>query len=142
MSIACDWISACQLAIVDRLSGRATLVHVLETVASPRFPAQLPTFHVVATWHNPIDMVTTARLRVRIDEVAGEPGSVLSEEEVTFHGKTSHRAICIVQSLTVNRPGAYRVVASLQGPSGDWSDVAGHPFVVNTSGSAAGTVQA
>lgn len=142
MSIACDWISACQLAIVDRLSGRATLVHVLESVASPRFPAQLPTFHVVATWHNQTEMVATARLRVRIDEVAGEPGSVLSEEEVTFVGKTSHRAICIVQSLTVNRPGAYRVVASLQSATGEWADVAGHPFTVTTSGATSGTVQA
>ncbi len=142
MSITCDWLVACQIAIVDKLNGRATLVHVLETVASPRFPAQVPTFHVVATWHNPTEMVAVARLRLRIDEAAGEPGPPLLDEEVTFVGKTSHRSICIVQALTVLRPGLYRVVASRQFSGEAWVDVAAFPFHVAASAGSSQTAQA
>ena len=143
MSISCDWLAACQLAIVDKLSGRTSLVHVLETVTSARFPAQVPTFHVVATWHNHTEMMATGRLRVRIDEVGGDPGAALSEEEVTFHGKTSHRMICIVQSLAVLRPGPYRVVASLQLSGAEqWADVAVFPFHVAMSANSPQAAQA
>ncbi len=142
MSITCDWLVASQIAIVDKLNGRATLVHVLETVTAPRFPAQVPTFHVVATWHNPTEMVATARLRLRIDEAAGEPGAALLDEEVTVVGKTSHRSIGIVQSLTVLRPGLYRVVASRQYNGEPWADVASFPFHVAPSAGAGSTAQA
>lgn len=132
MSVSCDWLCGCQLAIVDKLSGRATLVQVIENVNAPRFPAQLPAFYVVATWHNALDMVAVARLRVRIDEAGQEPGNVLSDEEVTFNGKTSHRSICIVQSLTVMRPGPYRIVASRQlAGSDEWAEAAAFTFHVS-----------
>ncbi|MBM4345150.1 MAG: hypothetical protein FJ100_17405 [Deltaproteobacteria bacterium] len=142
MSITCDWLAASQLAIVDKLNGRATLVHVLETVTSPRFPAQVPTFHVVATWRNATEMIATARLRVRIDEAAGDPGPALLDEEVTFVGRTSHRSICIVQSLTVLRPGLYRVVASRQCNGEPWVDMATFPFHVAPSPGSGQTAQA
>ncbi len=143
MSITCDWVSACQMAIIDRMSGRVTLVHVLDAVASQRFPAQIPTFHVVASWQNHTEMVTRARLQLSIEEFGGETTTILTDEEVAFAGRTSHRSVCIVQSLTVLRPGAYRVVARWQAVGSDGWIVAGaHPFSVNTSAAPAGPAMA
>ena len=143
MAVTCDWLCACQTAIVDRISGRISLIQVVETVAAPRFPAQLPTFHVVATWQNHTEMATGARLRIRIEEVGGEGGSQLAEEDVTFSGRTTHRSICIVQSLTVLRPGSYRVVAQMQVGSADaWIDAAAYPFLVNSAQAPTGAAMA
>ncbi len=143
MSISCDWVSASQLAIIDRMSGRVTLVHVLDAVASSRFPAQIPTFHVVASWQNHTEMVTRARLQLSIEEPGGETTTILTDEEVSFAGRTSHRSVCIVQSLTVLRPGPYRVVARWQSVgTGGWTEAGSHPFGVNTSATPAGPAMA
>lgn len=134
MSISCDWISACQTAIIDRMSGRVTLVHVLDALTAQRFPAQVPAFHVVATWQNQAETVIRARLRLSIEESSGETTSVLSDEEIPFAGRASHRSVCIVQSLTVLRPGQYRVVARFQLAGSDqWQDAGRHPFSVQAS---------
>lgn len=143
MAVTCDWLCACQTAIVDRISGRISLIQVVETVAAPRFPAQLPTFHVVATWQNHTEMSTAAKLRIRIEELGADGGSQLTEEDVTFSGRTTHRSICIVQSLTVLRPGAYRVVAQMQPSGGEsWSDAASYPFQVVSAQAPSGAAMA
>ena len=143
MGPRCDWVSACQTAIVDRVSGRVTLVHVLDAVAVPRFPAQLGPFHVVANWHLDRDGAQTCRLRVAIVEAQGETASVLADEEVTLAGHSSHRTICIIQSLTVLRPGPYRVVASWQAhPEAAWLEAAAHTLQIQAAPALAGAAQA
>lgn len=129
-SIRNEWVVACQTALVDRLSGKVSLIHVLDHVQVARFPADLPPFHVVALWQHTTDMVANARLRIELEE-HGEPGaSILSEETVEFAGRTGHRTICVVHALTVQRPGTYRLVARLQGPDGQWHDGSAHTFAV------------
>lgn len=143
MSLHCDWVSACQTAIVDRVSGRVTLVHVLDTMAAPRFPAQLGPFHVVASWHNGSETAVVARLRVAIAGQDGDADSVLADEDMTLGGRSSHRTICIIQSLTVLRPGPYRVVASWQSDAdAPWHEAASHTIQVQAAAALASTAQA
>ncbi len=131
MSIHSDWVTACSTALVDRLTNRVSLIHILEHVQVPRLPSVVPAFHIVALWHNTVDMATDGRLRIEVEEQSGESSSVLSEETITFAGRISHRTICIVHAMTVLRPGAYRIVARLQVPgSDDWKEGASHPFIV------------
>lgn len=131
MSIHSDWVTACSTALVDRLTNRVSLIHVLEQVQVPRLPAVVPPFHIVALWHNTVDMAVDGTLRIEVEEQNGESSSVLSEETVTFAGRISHRTICIVHAMTVLRPGAYRIVARLQLPGSDaWKEGAAHPFLV------------
>jgi hypothetical protein len=143
MSLHCDWVSACQTAIVDRVSGRMTLVHVVDAVAAPRFPAQVGPLHVVASWHNGGEAALAVRLRVAIEAGDGETHSVLAEEDVALSGRSNHRTICIIQSLTVLRPGPYRVIASWQdNGQSTWQQAAQHTFQVQTAPALAGTAQA
>ena len=131
MSIHSDWVTACSTALVDRLTNRVSLVHVLESVPVPRLPAIVQPFHIVALWHNTVDMAVDGRLRIEVEEASGESASVLSEETITFAGRVSHRTICIVHAMTVLRPGAYRIVARLQLSGAEtWLDGASHPFQV------------
>lgn len=125
-----EWVLACQTALVDRLSGRVSLVHVLDHLQVARFPADLPPFHVVGLWQHGHDGATTARLRIVLEE-HGQPGtSILAEEQVEFAGRTAHRTICVVHALTVQRPGSYRILARLQTADGEWRDGAMHTLAI------------
>lgn len=131
MSISSDWVTACSTALVDRLTNRVSLIHVLEQVQVPRLPAVVPSFHIVALWHNTLDMAVDGKLRIDVEEQSGDTSSCLSEEQITFAGRVSHRTICIVHSMTVQRAGAYRIVARYQPPgTDDWEDGTSHPFHV------------
>ena len=143
MSISSDWVKACSTALVDRLTNRVSLVHVLEQVPVPRLPASLPSFHIVALWHNNLDMAVDARLRIDVEEQGGETSSVLSEESITFAGRVNHRTICIVHAMTVLRGGSYRVVARYQMAGTDrWIDGASHPFQVQVVAAPSESAQA
>jgi len=143
MSITHDWVIACQTALVDRLTNKISLIHVLEQFQVPKFPAVLPPFQIVALWHNRTEMAASARLRIEVEELAGDSSSVLSEEEVVFAGRVSHRSICIVHAMTVLRPGAYRIVARLQpSDSAAWLEGNSHPFVLTAAGPAPSAAEA
>lgn len=143
MSLAHDWVVACQTAIVDRLTNKISLIHVLEQVQVPKFPAALPPFQIVALWHNSTEMAVTARLRIEVEELAGDTASVLSEEEVVFAGRVSHRSICIVHAMTALRPGAYRIVARYQTGEGEaWHEGNAHPFSLAVTGNPTAAAQA
>lgn len=133
MSIRCDWVMACQTALVDRLSAKVTLVHVLEQVQVPQFPAEVGPLHVVAAWQHTVEMAGQARVRLELQEQGGE-GSVLAEEQVEFSGRATHRTICVIHALTVQRPGTYRIVARLQGTDGEWQVGNAHTFDIVGSG--------
>ncbi len=142
MAIHTDWVIACQTALVDRLSGKVSLIGVLETLQMPRFPCELPPFYVVALWHNATDMVSAAQLRIEVEEY-GEPNSaVLSEEHIEFQGHVGHRTICLVPALTVSRPGRYRIVAKQLGPDGDVCQQRTHTLIVTAVHHGRGQAQA
>jgi hypothetical protein len=118
-SLTCDWVLACQTALVDRLTNKISLIGVLESMQVAGFPALLPGFHVVATWQHRNDVVLPVRLQLQLVELQGDGVSPLAEEELEFVGRTGHRSICIVHSLTVLRPGRYAIVARWQRPADD-----------------------
>ncbi len=131
MSVASDWVVACQTAIVDRLTNKVSLIHVIEQVQMPKFPGVLPAFHVVVQWHNTTEMAVTTRLRIAIEDPASSSETSLLEEEVSFVGRVGHRSICIVHAMSVARAGSYRIVAQVQSEvGGAWTNGAGYPFVV------------
>lgn len=130
MSIRNDWVVACQMALVDRLTGKVSLIHVLDQLQVVRFPAILPPFHVVALWHNTLDQTVRAPLRIDIEEQGELDVSTLSEEPVEFAGRVGHRSICVVHALTVQRPGTYRIVARWLGQDGQWQDGSAHTFAI------------
>jgi hypothetical protein len=125
-----DWVIACQTVLVDKLTGKLSLVQVLDHLQVPRFPADLPPFYVVGLWQHGQDVVAQARLRIELEEHGELGASVLSEEQVEFPGRTAHRTICVVHALTVQRPGAYRLIARLQGPDGEWLDGGAHTLAI------------
>jgi hypothetical protein len=129
MSIRCDWVMACQTVLVDRLSGKVSLIHVLENLQVPQFPAEIGPLQVVATWQHTVEMAGDARLRLELQEQGGE-SSVLAEEQVQFSGRATHRTICVIHALKVQRPGSYRIVARLQGVDGQWLPGNEHAFDV------------
>ena len=143
MSITHDWVVACQTALVDRLTNKISLIHILEQFQVAKFPAVLPPFQIVALWHNRVDMAVSAKLRIEVEELAGDSASLLSEEEVVFAGRVSHRSICIVHAMTVLRPGAYRIVARFQEQdSALWQEGNSHPFSLTAAGNPPSAAQA
>ena len=129
MSIRCDWVMACQTVLVDRLSGKVSLVHLLEHLQVPQFPAEIGPLQVVAAWQHTVEMAGDARLRLELEEQGGE-SSVLAEEQVQFSGRATHRTICVIHALRVQRPGTYRIVAKLQTDDGQWRPGSAHVFDV------------
>ena len=127
------WVMACQTALVDRLSGKVSLIGVLEQVSVAQFPAEVGPLHVVAAWQHTVEMAGDVRVRLELQEHDGA-GSVLAEEQVQFSGRTTHRTICVIHALTVPRPGTYRIVARLQGPDGQWMVGAEHAFDIVGAG--------
>lgn len=138
-ALRCDWVLACQTALVDRLTNKISLIHVLENVAVPGFPTVLPGFHVVAFWQHRSDVVLHADLMLELVEVGGGgASSKLAEERIEFVGRSGHRSICIVHSLTVLRPGRYAIAARWRRAGQDtWHPAAEHWLAIQTAQGAA-----
>lgn len=138
-ALRCDWLLACQTALVDRLTNKISLIGVLESIQVNGFPAVLPGFHVVAFWQHRSDVVLEAELQLELVELGGAGStSRLAEERIEFAGRSGHRSICIVHSLTILRPGRYAVCARWRRSGQEqWHTAGEHWLTVQTAQTAA-----